>query len=539
MKHCRRLNLLFGALILLIGSCATPTSPTGGPPDKTGPKIVASEPPTGTTNFSGRSITLHFSEFVQRSSLRPALVVEPDIGISYKLDWGRKSVKVVFERDIPDLTTLIITVGTDFKDMRGNGMARPHKVAVSTGPEIDKGKIFGKVTDASTGEGNEGQRILLYRDPYDLSEPASYIASTDTAGVFQFSYLREGKYKAFWVDDRNRNKIWDPQQERAQPFNQEFVTLAKAGADTIGTVYTTSVDTTKPILQGIGLFSSQRLRMRFSENINLTDSVAIAVTDTTGGAVTTAVPLYVQPSDPYILFAHSRQSLAPSDSYTLQMKGVTDGSGNAVGEVSQTFTGSSQQDTTKQRIIRRNNLSGYYPTDPIKVTYAKPIDEPAIRDSLKIVAGDTLLTKWPNLSIQDNVLTIAPQKQWQDGLQYEIRVWDPIIEDYRKLQPQIWHQSQMGKLHVMAEDSTTENIHLRVINEESGIRRDTTFAGEIEISELPPLQYKVVAFQDQNGNSVWDFGQVSPYIKPEPYYIHTRVPVERGLTGDLTISLKN
>ncbi len=539
MKHYQWVSAILCLGVLLVGSCATPSSPTGGPPDKTGPKIIKTEPQTGTTNFSGRTITLHFSEFVRRSTLRKSIIVEPDIGINYELDWGRKSVEIVFDRKIPDLTTLIVTVGTEFSDMNGNKMSESHKIAVSTGPEIDKGKLFGKVINAQTGEGTDGERVLLYREPYDLSQKANYIATTDTAGVFQFSYLREGTYKAFWVQDRNRNKIWDKQQEQAQPFGQEFFELEEAAADTLGTVYTTSVDTTQPSVQGIGLFSSRRLRMRFSENIVLTDSAAISVTDTSGVRFTSAIPLYIQPNDAYILFAQSQQSLSPKSSYRLGMSGIVDASGNRVTTTGQTFTGSAQKDTTKQRIIKRNNLSGYYPTDTIKVTYAKPIDEPAIRDSLKIVAGDTLLTEWPNVEIEHNVLSIAPKEQWEDGLQYEVRVWDPFIEDFRKVQPQIWHSSQMGKLNVMTEDSTAQNVRLEVINKESGIRRDTTFSGQVEITQLPPLQYKVIAYKDENGNNVWDFGQVSPYEVPEPYYIRKGTPVKKGLTADLTISLNN
>ena len=223
----------------------------------------------------------------------------------------------------------------------------------------------------------------------------------------------------------------------------------------------------------------------------------------------------------------------------LEMSGIADGAGNEVSKSAQTFTGSSQQDTTQQRIIKRNNLSGYYPADPVKITYAKPIEESAIRDSLKVVAGDTLITDWPNVDIEQNVLSIVPQGQWEDGLQYEIRVWDPIIKDYRKVQPQIWHSSQLGRLNVTTEDSTAQNIRLRILNEESGIQRDTTFSGQVEISNLPPLQYKVIAFKDQNNNQNWDYGRVSPYEKPEPYFIQRKVPVKTDLTADLTIYLNN
>lgn len=522
-------------IVLWAISCATPSSPTGGPRDEEGPQIIKTEPETGTTNFDKRSIILHFSEFVERSSLTEAIIIEPDIGIEYETDWGRKSVAINFEQDIPDSTTLILTVETGLSDTNGNEMASPQKVAVSTGSEIDKGKLFGRIIGARTGEGTEGERLLLYREPVDLTTKANYIASTDTSGSFQFSYLSEGKYKAFWVDDRNRNKIWDSQQERAQPFKEEFVTLAKEGQDTLGASFVTAVDTTQPALQGLGLFSSQRLRMRFSENIELTDSAAISITDTLGNSVGKGTPLYIPPDEPYVLFARSSEQLAESQSYSLTMRGVVDESGNGLTDIAQTFTGSGQEDTTEQRIITRNNLSGYYPSDPIEVTYAKPIDEAPIRDSLIVVEGTELYESWEQVDTQNNILRIAPKPSWKSGVEYEFRIWDSFISDYRKLQPKIWHDDQMGKLNVIAEDSTLQDIYLQIRNEESGLQRDTVFTNQVTIESLPPLNYKVIAYHDVNGNGQWDFGQVSPYKEPEPYFIQTEVPVKKDFTGDLSV----
>lgn len=539
MKKYRWLSAVLSIGLAIIAGCATPSSPTGGPPDKEGPRIIETEPETGTTNFSGQSIILHFSEFVDRGSLNRALVLEPDIGLTYELDWGRKSVEIQFDRTIPDSTTLITTVDTEFQDVNGNGMSKPYKVAVSTGSEIDDGSLTGRVRNARTGEGEEGDRVLLYREPVNLSEKANYIASTDTSGMFQFSYLAPGRYKAFWVDDRNRNKIWDRKQERAQPFREEFVELAKEETDTLGTVYKIQEDTTQPSLQGVGLFSSQRMRMRFSENIVLTDSTEIAITDTTGGYWANAYPLYIQPNERFVLFAHSEKPLAPSESYNININGVLDSAENTLVGVSQTFTGSSQEDTTSQRIVKRNNLSGYYPDEPVEVTYAKPIEEPEIRDSLKIIEGNEMAENWGTVEVQRNKLRIIPDSLWKDGLDYEIRVWDPAIEDYRKIQPEVWHSSQMGALEVTAQDSTLENIRLRIINEEANISRDTTFSQQVEVSELPPLNYKVIAYHDLNGNGNWDFGEVEPFVPPEPYFMQRNVPVRRDMTGELTITFGN
>src|SRR5699024_1711329 len=190
---------------------------------------------------------------------------------------------------------------------------------------------------------------------------ADYIASTDTSGAFQFSYLSEGKYQAMWVDDRNRNKIWEEKQERAQPFSQEYINLAKAEEDTLGALFIASEDTTRPVLQGVGLFSSQRLRMRFSKNIQQTDSTAISITDTLGQSAAPAYPLYVSPEEPFVLFVQSKSQLQEDQTYAIDIDGIVDEFGNKLKETNQQFTGSAQEDTTLQRIITRNNLNGYYP----------------------------------------------------------------------------------------------------------------------------------------------------------------------------------
>ncbi|MDX1672235.1 MAG: Ig-like domain-containing protein, partial [Balneolaceae bacterium] len=288
------IRIIAGCLLLclLVISCATPTAPTGGPPDREGPEVLSTEPETGTTNFSGRSIKFSFSEFVKRNTLQQALTIEPDLGIEYSINWGRKSVAIEFEERLPDSTTIIVTLGTDLADVNGNKISSPKKVAVSTGPEIDSGEIYGRVVSARTGRGESGHRILLYRTPADLSTKAIYSAETDTSGRFQFSYLSEGTYKAFWLNDRNRNKIWEPERERAQPFPRDRLELLKGATDTLETLYVANADTTAPNLQGVGLFSSRRLRLRFSENIEWTNRSQVQVQDSLGNRYADAYPLY-------------------------------------------------------------------------------------------------------------------------------------------------------------------------------------------------------------------------------------------------------
>lgn len=521
-------------------SCATPTSPTGGPADKEGPTIVSTRPETGTVNFSGREIVLEFSEFVDRNSLNNAIVIEPDVGLNYSLDWGRKSVAIEFASSLPDLTTIIVTIGTELRDVNGNKLSTPQKIAVSTGPDIDEGSLRGKILDAQTGKGNEGQRVLLYRSPFDLSQKADYIAETDTGGTFQFSYLRQGDYKAFWVDDRNRNKIWDREKERAQPFLKKVVTLDEAEADTLSTLYLAPADTVSPQLQGIGLFSSRRMRLRFSESIRLQDQTEISITDTLGKVSSDAFPLYIPPSDPYVLFVQSRNTLAPERSYVMHVKQVSDLIGNVTDSTAYRFTGSAQEDTTEQRVIRRRYRNGIYPDESIEVVYAAPIQSGPVIDSVKIVKGTDLLRENKGVEAVRNRLRIKPEGRWEPGLEYELRIWDPIQGDYISFSPEIWFEKRQGKLNIMREDTTdsgTPTLTLLVESAERGTMIDTTFVGSVTVDHLPPMNYTVKSYLDRNGNGRWDHGTVDPYMPPEPYVVRTEVPVKSGFTADLSLRI--
>lgn len=531
---------LFLLVLSLCAGCATPTTPGGGPPDQEGPRVVSTDPESGTTGFGAEEITFHFSEFVNRGSMQEALTIEPEVGIPWSLNWGRRSVTVELDRSLPDSTTLILTVGTDLTDMNGNNLSNPVSVAVSSGSRIAEGRLVGRIRNARTGQGSSGYRVLLYREPADLDAPAVYTSETDTSGQFSFDYLGAGEYRPVWVDDRNRNKTWDRQQERAQPFAMESVTLGEGEADTLGTLYVAGADTTPPRLLGVGLFNAQRMRMRFSEEIVLENDAEIAIADTLGSRISGAFPLYLSPADPYILFARSEQPLSPDSTYRVEVRDVSDAAGNRRELSTYQTTGSGQADTTRQRIVGRDSGGGLYPDEPVVVRFAAPITDPQIRDSVKIVKGTELVSGTAQSRVEANRLVISPDEQWEEGVEYEFRIWDPSTGGHRTVTPTIWREGDLGGLQVTVEDSTLSGpFRLRLTHEERGVMADSTFGGEAELERLPPLEYRLTVYQDRNGNGSWEAGSVDPFRAPEPYFVQSGIPVRGGLTGEVTVTFDN
>lgn len=537
MRLIHHINVLFAVTLLF--SCAMPTSPTGGPPDKVGPNLENTNPKTGTVNFEGKKFSFEFSEFVNRSTFEKEINIEPELGIEYSVKWRRKTATVEFKDQLPDSTTIIITVGGNTTDTRNNKIGAPIQLAVSTGDDIDKGEITAQIKNATTGKGQTGITVLLYRTPADFSKPATYSAEPDTGGVFKFGYLREGTYKAIAVNDRNRNKIWDRKSEISRPFNEEFIELSDNGKDTVDVAYWFNADTLKPKLQAVGLLSSQRLRLRFGEEVRFTPETSISINDSLGNEYTNVFPLYVPETDPFLAFAYARDPLQANTSYTINFRGITDPSGNEGIGLEESFIGSDQEDTVSQDILSFNGQNGIFPNESLVVDFIRPIVQQEVIDSTVVIEGDVDFKNWPNITVQDNKLTIPPQENWLEGADYRFLIWNPKTRRRQLIDPDIWDLASFGGIEIDVNSvDSTDQFRLQLFDDKNTYSIDTTFTDFLALEDIPPIKYTLVIFMDTNGNGVWDYGSVDPYVKPEPYYIQQNINVQQGFTSELKIDFR-
>lgn len=511
--------------------------PTGGEPDQEGPNVVETGPENGTTNFDGDEVSFTFDQFVERNSFRQNVSVQPDLGIEFEVNFRRKKATVKFLSPLPDSTTIIVKVGTDVTDTDRNEMDAPFDLALSTGDYLDDATVTAKLFNSQTGKGENGNRVFLYSMPFDLSQRAKYIAETDTSGQIRFGYLSEGTYKAFWVNDVNRNRIWEEGRENAQPFHTETFELNREDSIDIGTIYINSPDTVAPKVEGVGLLSEERLRVRISEEVDWDNNSEFIVTDTLDNEFTRAIPLYTSEQDPTVIFAQPFEILADSLEFLMKSNGITDHEGNSLQFNLEPFVGSAQEDTTALETVSHNAESGLFPDEPLEVKYSKFIDDDSVVDSLAIVEGDVVNTNWNSLEVDNHILRILPPDgNWEPGIRYEFRIWNPWEQEREKINPDIWQKNQLGGIELTLENSdSTVTSHLTLTDTQTSIRVDTTFTNTILVENLPPLEYKAVVYEDVNGDGQWNPGTVIPFAAPEPYAVRTQIPVRDGFTAEATI----
>ena len=525
-------------MLMVVKNCATPRGPTGGEPDRVGPNVVGTIPPSGTTNFDGDEVEIHFDQFIDRNSLRQNVSIEPDLGIDYDIDFGRKKASIEFQSPLPENTTIIVGIGSEVTDTDRNEMDGPYNLALSTGDVLDSATLTARLLQADSGEGENGLKVFLYPEPFDLEERAKYVAESDTAGRVEFEYLSEGLYMAFWVEDVNRNRIWEPERENAQPFYGKTYELQRDDSLDIGTIYLHRPDTISPKIEGVGLLTQYRLRLRLTEEVLWDTTSVLSVTDTLSNPFTEAIPLYTDEEDPAILFARTLNPLPDSLFFLLYPSGITDGEGNALTEYETPFQGSSQPDTTSLRTISHNAGKGLFPDEPLEITYSTFIDDDAVVDSLTVVEGDRVAEEWPFLEVDNHILRIRPETTWEPGIDYQFRIWDPWNQERELVEPEIWQRNQLGGIDFTIQNGDSLSLkYLQLTDTEESIRVDTTFTGSITLENLPPLEYKSIIYEDINGNGQWDSGTVVPFNAPEPYFVRKGIPVREGFTSEVSVSL--
>lgn len=529
-------SVLVWISILFFQGCATPMAPTGGELPRTGPIIVQTIPNSGTTNFDGNEIRIVFEDWVDRASFARAFGVEPGINISYDISWRRKTAIIKLNDPLPDSTTVLFTLNNELRDTRSNRISSPLRIAVSTGDQIDSERITFRIYPTSTGQNISESSILLYRDPFDLESPALYTSSADTSGIVRFDFLAKGDYKAILVHDINRNRTWDRSREFAQPYLVHSFNISEIDTSTFLPFYYARRDTSRPVIQGLGLLTQNRLRVRFNKDIPHAAENLLVLSDSLNNEIS-AFHLHNDLRESVVSFFQTESSLSENVTYTISKHTITDRSGNRLFVDDLTIDGSSDPDTVRLRYISvpgELNLTGNV---PISIRYNKFIDDASIVDSVKVFMNRGIANEQFDISTERNRLVIRPKSVWNPANTYEIKVWDPPFGVYRDIRPKVIGESDLGGIIIQIQDSTMIDLPLRVniIDSRGNSIVNTSFKNEYRNENLLVGSYHVIIFEDRNQNGNWDFGSIDPFREPAWIYVDRRFPVRSRMTSELNL----
>lgn len=252
----------------IVGACASPGLPPGGPIDKNPPTVVKVTPDSGAVDVKAKSITIRFSEVVSErprgaQDLDGAFVLSPSDGAA-KVEWHRSEIEIRPRKGFRPNTAYSLTMLAGIADLSGNAIKRDRTWVFSTGAGIPHGIVRGAVFDWTTLKPVPGA-LIDARIGADTT--FRWIAKSDSAGRYTLPFLPSGSFLLRAVIDGNANGRLDPLEL------WDSVTVKVA--DSLRTdLYGFKHDTVGPRIVGVDVRDSVTLRLTFDRPLALVPALA-------------------------------------------------------------------------------------------------------------------------------------------------------------------------------------------------------------------------------------------------------------------------
>lgn len=225
MRSKHVLTILWVIGLLLFVQCASEAPPGGGPPDKTPPALININIASGSTRIpSDLEILFYFSENLNPDNIKKNVTIFPlsDNIATVRVKGKNLSIKPVTTWDPGIVYTLI--VGKGVSDIRGNTLEQPIQISFTSGDEIPKNRISGKVLNLRSGT---TAVISLSRNtavPDSVILYPEYYTQTGPAGDFMFEYLPAEIFNiAGYVDMDKSNSYKDKFDGVCVPLKQALL----------------------------------------------------------------------------------------------------------------------------------------------------------------------------------------------------------------------------------------------------------------------------------------------------------------------------
>jgi len=209
-------RILSIGLLALCTGCAQIVSPTGGPKDETPPVVVSMDPPTLSTEFSGKRVSITFDEYVQLQSATEQVMVSPPLGVPPDLRLDRRTITLNLPDSLRPNTTYTVNFGEAVRDLNEGNIIQNLTYVFSTGAVVDSMQITGRLVKAEDGSAVEAAWAMLYGADVDsLPRTAlpDYFAKTGKDGRFTISNIPDRPFKLFALKDENANYRFDAVKE--------------------------------------------------------------------------------------------------------------------------------------------------------------------------------------------------------------------------------------------------------------------------------------------------------------------------------------
>lgn len=527
------LAILF-AMILF--GCANQLPPGGGEVDTIPPEIIETYPKDGTVNYKENYFEFTFSEYVDKRSFREAIFISPAVDGEMEVDWTGKTVTVSFPKGFKPNLTYVVNIGTDVVDLNNrNRMASSFNLTFSTGYEIDRRKISGKVFNNDA----EGTLIFGYimnddTTNYLLSKPM-YISQVGKDGKFQLNGLAAAKYRVFAVKDQIKDFIFQADQDMIGiPFQD--LTLAKSDSSFDGLNFILfKADTTKPRLMEALMTDERHILTKFSEEPDTSSIKAdnFRIVDSTFSLVSNILYAYKSSNKKEEIVLVPEEKLNIESQLFLMAENFSDISGNRNDSDKVALTISDRADTTSIKIVKTDPLPNSK-IDFINSRIFIYFDDAFVKEKINgaIDLSDSSGNKIPiSISFTDDAtLLLMPLIKLKPDNNYILKIDLNFFEDANGNKTDSVYQLKFSTLtgleftglsgKIENGDSTLILVLESVSNPDKKYYHKIKSNPNFSFERIEAGNYKLWAFEDKNQDGIYDFGWFAPFRFSEKFYVY-------------------
>lgn len=552
--------LFFAVLIscYLMQSCANIVAPNGGPKDTIAPKIMYSEPISGSINFRENSVQIAFDKYMDKSKVNDNVFISPYQKLKYS--WSGKTLEIIFTEELKENLTYALSIGTDLPDIKGNKPSQSYTLIFSTGSKIDSASIKGKVysdvtagwyvfayrTDNDRGKDSNNKNIEI--DPTKIKP--DYKTQLGSNGNFEIKALKAGKYRLFLVDDKFKDDLYNVGSDMfaTAPYEVNLAENSKVEINIKGAI---QVDESKPYLSNAEALTNRKLLLSFSEDIDSSSirASSFRLKDSTGKelAIKNAYP-NSKANQAIVLLEKELESkmkyiFSIKSSNELKENALKDKAGNTSLDslLSLQFYSNDEKDSMTffvNSLPFKDSSQNIDFTNGAMFQFELPFDQSVAQSNNAI----SLVNMKDNSIVPASIDFVAANKfrikaknplafqSW-----YAINVnFSKVKGEYRlakdtkqdsilKLRFKTADEKGYSIIQGSLSDSTMYkgNYLINLISKEKKKNYQTTLSspGKWTIKDVEPGTYSLEVWMDENANGKYDFGYHYPYQNAEKFYV--------------------
>jgi hypothetical protein len=538
---------IFSGIAFFLAGCANQQPPEGGPIDRTMPEIVSTYPDSSSMlNFSDQKIQLEFDRYVNERSVEEAIFISPYIG-TLEFNWSGKELDIQFSEKLRPNATYVVNIGTDVEDLNRNRMAQAFTLAFSTGKEIDRGIIEGRVYPRTYGDVISGIMIFAYRlnglNPDTLNpikDKPDFITQTGKNGEFFLHHVPFGSYRVFAIRDEYRNLVYDREiDEYGVPSG--IINLTASDSLSTGVLMKLAKeDTTGPRLVKVMTQNWNHVLAEFSEPIDPASVVlsSFSAVDTVDQKVVELFTEYPSPAASTSFFVVT-QKQDSGRVFRLSVQGITDSVGNKINPLANAllFRSSLRPDTLGPQLTSVSIKDSAQSLDlqpVLTMTFSDALEKSTSLDFVNLFDGKKQQVPVEKKWISDAVISLRPVTELMSRTWYTLRAELKKVNNWAGRACRDSTKSWRFETLDVEDLSSVEGVVI------DGNKSDTTgslYVTARQIGEAAPKQYMEAAdatgkflfsqiaegryvfqsFRDRNNNGKYDSGRPFPFIYSERF----------------------